>query len=74
MPNQPAEAYRCRAYLIKCFVHPLVAAMFTTWKQVKRYDNGYSLEEALYTQFGESFPNPNFIGFSARSNSDDSEL
>lgn len=62
MSNQPAEAYYCRTYLIKCFVHPLVAAMFTTWKQVKRYENGYNLEESLYMQSGESFPNPNFVG------------
>lgn len=47
MANQPAEAYHCRAYLIKCFVHPLTASLFTTWEQVRKFDNGCTAKQAL---------------------------
>lgn len=61
MCNQPAEAYHVKQYLINCFVHPLIAALFTTWKQVKLLEsNKYSLEEALYMQTGETFPRDYF--------------
>jgi hypothetical protein len=53
MSNQPAEAYHCRRYLINCFIHPAVAALFTTWEQVKRFENsGYSTEDLLNVQVG----------------------
>lgn len=53
--NQPAEAYHCKEYLIKCFINPLTAALFTTWEQVIKFNKGYTVEEALYIQTGETF-------------------
>lgn len=50
MPNQPAEAYYCKKYLINCFVHPLVASLFTTWTQVRKYENWHSLEDSVNPQ------------------------
>lgn len=50
MANQPAEAYHCRKYLINCFVHPLIAILFTTWTQVRKYENESSLQQALSPQ------------------------
>jgi hypothetical protein len=53
MPNQPAEAYYVRIYLIKCFIHPLTASFFSSWTQAHRYISGdYSLAESLYMVTG----------------------
>ena len=53
MGNQPAEAYYVREYLIKCFVHPLTANLFSSWDQANRYISGnYSLWESLYMVTG----------------------
>ena len=47
MPNQPAEAFHCKRYLINCFIHPLTASLLTTWEQVRRFNSGLSIEEVL---------------------------
>lgn len=53
--NQPAEAYHCQEYLIKCFVSPIIARLFSTWEQVKKFNKGYTIDESLYMQTGETF-------------------
>lgn len=53
MTNQPAESYYVRGYLIKCFIHPLTANLFSSWAQAHRYISGdYTLVESLYMVTG----------------------
>ncbi len=47
MPRKLTETLDCRRYLINSFVHPLIARLFTTWEQVRKFDNGASFEAAL---------------------------
>ncbi len=54
MPKTTEEAKQCRQYLINCFVHPKIASRFETWKQVKLFDEGYSVEDALYMRIEET--------------------
>ncbi len=53
MPNQPAEAFHVRQYLINCFIPTAIANLFTSWVQANRYLSGdYDLEESLYLVTG----------------------
>lgn len=47
MPTEPTEAELCRSYLIKRCYTPQIASLFTTWEQVRRLINGYTVEQSL---------------------------
>lgn len=40
----------CREYLVKNFIHPTVAALFTTWEEVIRFEDGNSIQDSLQTE------------------------
>lgn len=47
MPTEPTEASLCRAYLIKKCYPPQIASLFTEWEQVRKLNNGYTVEQSL---------------------------
>ena len=40
----------CKEYLVKHFVHPTIAALFTTWDQIVRFEDGLSIQDSLQTE------------------------
>jgi hypothetical protein len=47
MPDKLSERSLCREYLISKLFDPLTANLFTTWEQVRKLSNGYTIEESL---------------------------